>query len=180
MKARLKTLILSAIGVFSAFSIVTVSSCVDKCKSISCAYDGVCSDGMCICQTGYEGPQCETLMAKKFYGTWVVSEVGSVSDASQYTISIDPPPTTNLTEVRIKNFRNFIPEDVVAYVKADTIYIPQQDVYGHTIVGSGWVEDEKYYGDNGRIVMKYKITNDTTGVTDDFGVDGGTASTWNK
>jgi hypothetical protein len=180
MKARLRSVILSAIGVISAFTIVSVSSCVDKCKSISCAYDGVCADGKCICQTGYEGPQCETLTRKKFIGTWVVSEVGSVSDASQYTVSIDPPPTTNLTEVRIKNFRNFIIDDVVAFVKADTIYIPQQEVQNHIIVGTGVIGDEKYYGDNGHIVMKYKITNKATGVTDDFGADGHTPSTWNK
>src|SRR5690606_22092293 len=50
MKARLKSIILSALGVASVFTTVTVSSCNnDPCKSIVCAYGGTCADGDCIC-----------------------------------------------------------------------------------------------------------------------------------
>lgn len=179
MKARLKSVILTAISVIATFSIVTYSSCeLDKCKSISCAFQGVCNEGRCICPNGYEGPQCETVTRKKFLGTWVVSETGSISQGSQYTVSVEPGP--NLTEVRIKNFRNFFITDVNAFVKGDSIYLPEQILQNQTITGNGWIEDEKYYGDNGRIVLKYKVKDNATGDTDDYGADGGTPSTWNK
>lgn len=179
MKARIKSVILSAIGVIGAFSMATYSSCnSDKCKTITCAYQGVCNEGKCICQSGYEGPQCETVTRKKYLGTWVVTENGSITDASQYTVAVVAGP--NMTEVRIKNFRNFIMDDVNAFVKKDSIYIPQQSMQGQTIIGYGWVEDEKYYGDNGRIVLKYKVTDDATGASDDFGYEGGDPSLWNK
>ncbi len=179
MKARLKTIILSAIGVISAFTTVTLTSCVDKCKSISCAYEGVCNEGKCLCKTGYEGPQCETLARKKFLGPWVVTETGSItSESRQYTVSVEDGP--NLSEVRIKNFYNKVQQDVSAFVKGDTIVIPQQDVDNYSLQGSGWVEKEKYYGDNGSLVLRYKITNKTNGQKDDYGVDGGKPSLWNK
>ena len=180
MKARLKTILLSAIGAISAFSFVTLSSCEpDKCKTISCAYGGICNEGKCLCQSGYEGPQCETLMRKKFLGTWVVTETGTISDSRQYTVTIEGGP--NLSGIKIKNFyNNNLSLSVDAFVRGDTVTIAQQDIDKYTIVGEGWVEDEKYYGDNGQIVLKYKVTNNESGETDDFGYDRGDASLWNK
>jgi len=178
MKARLKSVILSAIGIVSAFSLVTLSSCDDKCKSVSCAYEGTCNEGKCICKTGYEGPQCETLTRKKFLGTWVVTEVGSISDGRQYTINIGEGP--NLSQVKIANFYNFFKSPVNAFVKGDTINIISQDIDQYTIQGRGWIEDDHKYGDNGRIVVQYKVIDNEKNQTDDFGADGGTPSTWNK
>lgn len=180
MKARLKTILLSAIGVISAFSFVTLTSCdPDKCKSISCAYGGICNEGKCLCQSGYEGPQCETLMKKKFLGTWVVTETGTISDSRQYSVVIEGGP--NMTGIKIKNFyNNNLSVPIDAFVRGDTFTVTQQDVDKYTIVGEGWVEDEKYYGDNGQIVLRYKVTNKETGEVDDFGYDRGEASLWNK
>lgn len=182
MKARLKTIVLSALGALSVFSAVTISSCTeDKCKAIACAYGGVCSDGKCLCPSGYEGPQCETVNRTRYLGTWIVTENGSITDAAQYTMSIEKGD--NITEVRIKNLRNLFTEDVRAFVKADTLYIPLQTIttknQPYTVVGSGIITSDKYYGDYGRLVVKYKVT-DVNGLVDDFGVDGGDASLWNK
>src|SRR5690606_16687441 len=150
MKARLKKLIISTIGVMSVFSVFTFTSCEsDKCKTIVCAYEGnICTEGQCICASGYEGPQCETISRKKFLGTWVVTEVGSVSDASTYSTTIQTG--VSLHEIKIENLWNFIETDVSAFVRKDTLIIPQQEIEGYTIVGEGYVEDDKYYGDNGR------------------------------
>jgi hypothetical protein len=180
MKARLKTIILSAIGAISAFTTVTLTSCDDKCKSIVCAYEGVCNEGKCLCKTGYEGPQCETLTRQKFLGTWVATENRTLNNSKgvQYTLSLEPGP--NLSEVRIKNLYNLFEEDVNAFVKGDSIYVPQQDLENYRVVGTGWIEIDKYYGENARITMKYKVTNQSNGTTDYMGVDGGDASLWNK
>jgi hypothetical protein len=178
MKARLKTIVLSALGAIAVFSAVTVSSCnEDKCKSIVCAYESTCSDGKCTCLPGYEGPQCETITRQRYLGNWVITENGSLTDAAQYTISIEKGD--NITEVRIKNLRNLFVNDVKAFVKADTLYIPQQTVDGHSVEGSGIITWDKYYGDYGKLVVKYKVV-DAGGLVDDFGVDGGDASLWNK
>ncbi|HTN47684.1 MAG TPA: hypothetical protein VL098_15145 [Flavipsychrobacter sp.] len=178
MKARLKTILLSSIGVISAFSLVTFSSCEDKCKTISCAYDGICSEGKCICKTGYEGPQCEVLSRTKFMGPWTVTENGSITDASKYSISVEAGVSDN--EVRIINLRNFFEEPINAFVKGDTIYIPEQDVENQTVVGNGWIEDDNKFGDNGRVLLKYKVTDKSTNESDDFGADGGDPSIWNR
>lgn len=178
MKARLKTIVLSALGAITVFSAVTFSSCKDdKCKAIVCAFGGVCTDGKCLCPTGYEGPQCETVTRDRYLGIWVVSEDGSLTDAAQYSVSV--AKGDNITELRIKNFRNLFVDDVSAFVKGDTIYIPQQTVNNNEIIGNGYIVDDKFYGKNGKIVLKYMVT-DAVGNVDDFGVDGGDVSLWNK
>lgn len=170
MKARLKTIVLTALGALSVFSAVTVSSCnEDKCKAIVCAYGGVCSDGTCTCLPGYEGPQCETVNRQRYLGNWTITENGSLTDAAQYTISVEK--AENITEVRIKNFRNFFPDDIRGFVKHDTLYIPQQtsvvENLTYTIVGSGVITSEPPYGQYGKLVVKYKVT-DANGLVDDF------------
>lgn len=178
MKARLKIVMLSALGAMAAFSAVTISSCKeDKCKAIVCAYGGVCSDGQCLCQSGYEGPQCATITRERYIGVWHVTEDGSYSNATQYTVAVERG--ANITELRIKNFRNSFSEDVQAYVKGDSISIPDQVVNNLTVRGFGYMVDDKYYGVNGKIVLRYLVRY-PNGIVDDYGVDGGDASLWNK
>lgn len=179
MKARLKTIVLSALGAISVFTAVTVSSCKnDKCKAIVCAYGGVCTGGTCVCPTGYEGPQCETISRDKYLGVWVVSEDGTLTDAAQYSVSVNKGD--NITELRIKNFHNLFVQDVSAYIKKDTIYVPQQTVDNiYTVSGNGYIIDDKYYGKNGKLVLKYIVT-DNAGNVDDFGINSGDPSLWNK
>lgn len=178
MKARFKTILLSALGAMTAFTAVTVSSCSeDKCKAIVCAFGGVCTDGQCLCPSGYEGPQCETISRNKYKGIWVVTEDGSYSNAAQYTVSVEEGP--NITELRIKNFRNLFTENVQAFVKGDTLTIPSQTINGSSVRGFGYIIDDKFYGKNGKIVLRY-IIKDQNNQVDDFGIDGGEPSLWNK
>jgi hypothetical protein len=178
MKARIRTIVLTALGAITVFTAVTFSSCSeDKCKAIMCAYGGVCTDGKCLCPTGYEGPQCETVNRDRYLGVWTVTEDGTLTQAAQYPISIEKGD--NITELRIKNFRNLFTENVKAFVKGDTLYIPQQTVNNHVVLGNGYIMEDKYYGKNGKIVVKYKVT-DPLGKVDDFGIEGGDASLWNK
>jgi hypothetical protein len=178
MKARFKTIVLSALSALTVFTAVTYTSCnEDKCKSIVCAHGGVCTDGACLCPTGYEGPQCETVNRKRYLGNWRVTENGSITDAAQYTISVEEGD--NITELKLKNFRNLLNTRVTAYVKGDTLYIPQQVVNNNTVQGSGYLLFDKFYGRYGQLVVRYKVT-DAENNVDDFGVDSGDASLWNK
>ena len=178
MKARFKIVMLSALGALTAFSAVTFSSCKeDKCKAIVCAYGGVCSDGICLCPSGYEGNQCETITRTRYLGVWHVTEDGTYSNATQYTVSVQPG--ANISELRIKNFRNSFTDEVQAFVKGDTLTIPNQTINNRTVKGFGYIVDDKYYGANGKIVLRY-VVKDENGITDDYGVDGGDVSLWNK
>jgi len=178
MKARFKIVMLSALGALTAFSAVTFSSCnEDKCKAIVCAYGGVCTDGQCLCASGYEGNQCETVTRNRYLGVWHVTEDGTYSNATQYAISVEPGP--NITELRIKNFRNSFQEDIQAFVKGDTITIPNQVVETKTVRGFGFIVDDKAYGENGKIVIRY-LVKDANNTTDDYGLDNGEPSLWNK
>ncbi len=176
MKARLKTIILTAFGALSVFTAVTVSSCnEDKCKAIVCAHGGVCSDGACQCPDGYEGPTCTIVNRDRFLGIWKVTENGTITTSASYTISIEEG--SSITGVEIKNFRDKFLGRVSAYVQGDTLYIPEQVVDNHKVLGSGFLEFEPPYGNNGELTVKYKVTDENQHI-DDFGIDNGSASSW--
>jgi len=183
MKARLKVMLLSALGAIACFTAVTYTSCNnDKCKAIVCAFGGTCNDGVCTCPTGYEGPQCEKVMRDKFLGVYQVQEKGTVSETAQYTVSVEPG--TEVTDLRIKNFRNIFLEEVSAYVRVDTVIIPEQTVDERwKVSGIGVIQSDKYYGANGRLVLRYSVRDldlPETSPADDYGMNAGSPSIWNK
>jgi hypothetical protein len=178
MKARLKTIILSALGAVAAFGAVTFSACKpEKCKSIVCAYGGVCKEGTCICPTGYEGFQCETITRDKFKGNWTVFEKGTKSMPAQYSLVIEYG--ANMTDMTIKNFYNKLTQPVNIRVKGDTMFIPQQTVEGYEISGKGYLNEAKYYAENGEMSVFYTIKL-PDGRVNDFGVNAGDVSKWNR
>ncbi len=179
MKSRFKTLAIAAIGTLSIFSAITYSSCQrDKCKAIVCAYNGVCTDGACLCPAGYEGPQCETINRLRFLNDWNVTEDGTLTDAAQYVLTIEKGP--NIQEVLIRNFNNLLTDRVSAFVKGDTMYINQQTVNGYTLNGVGYLTDEKYNGAHGKMIVRYQITTGS-GLVNDYGLGPASdASLWNK
>jgi hypothetical protein len=181
MKARLKTFLLSSLGSIALFSAVTYTSCNnDPCKAIVCAAGGVCNDGDCICASGYEGNQCETETRQKFEGIWYVTEDGTISTTAQYTISVEGNAEPGkISELKISNFRNSFTQPVSAYVKADTLYIPQQTINNNTVQGIGYIGDDPFYGLHGIINLRYSVKN-AGNVTDDFGLGAGEPSVWNK
>ncbi|HEY9177459.1 MAG TPA: calcium-binding EGF-like domain-containing protein [Flavipsychrobacter sp.] len=177
MKARLKSIILSAMGVAAVFTTVTVTSCNDDpCKSIVCAYGGTCADGDCICPSGYEGTHCEIVTREKFKGVWTVFEDGTSTNPAQYEVSF--VNGEGATDMSITNFYNRFPgNDVNIRVKGDSMFIPQQTVNGYVIEGWGYLKWEDFYPEHGEITVHYKIVN-PEGVTNDFGVNTGYPSKW--
>ena len=178
MKGRLKTIILSALGAISAFGAVTYSSCKpDKCKAIVCAYGGVCKEGTCICPTGYEGYQCETIIRDKYEGVWTVEEHGSASMPAFYDVVVQPGAT--MTDMTIKNFYNKFISNVNIRVKGDTLYIPQQTIEGYEIKGTGYLFESKHYGKNAELRVHYTVKQPDCKVND-FGVNNEKYSKWNR
>jgi len=180
MKARLKTIVLSALGAIAAFTAVTSTSCEpDKCKAIVCAYGGVCKEGTCICPAGYEGYQCETVTRDRYKGVWTVFEDGTATNAgSPYDVTIEFG--SSMTEMTIKNFYNKFKDEVVnVRIKGDTMFIPQQTIKDYEIKGHAYLKDSKYYGKNGELQVFYSIKL-PDGRTNDFGLNNGVPSIWNK
>ena len=182
MKSPLKKVFISAVLTLAALVSITYMSCNnDKCKTIVCAYGGVCNQGACICPSGYEGTNCEIISNSKFIGNWQVFEKGSTTNAAQYQIyiSADTPVTT----VTITNFNNLFKVPIIAYVNHDSLIIPNQELQGKIIFGVGYIYSTATYGQFGAIAMSYEVVDTATGRVDDFGyypADLSNQSAWNK
>lgn len=183
-RIQLKSILLSAIGIFTLTAVFTLSSCKeDKCKAVVCAYNGVCQDdGSCLCQIGYEGERCETITREKFKGTWTVTEDGTQSNPARYAVSVENGE--NINEIRIRNFYNKYNGEVTAHVKGDTIFIDRQVMQvGEeklTIEGKGYAIPEAFYDLHGKLYLHYQVTYEDKSV-DMFGLKGlDNFSIWTK
>lgn len=71
------------------------SSCKDPCKDINCN-DGVCLEGTCLCDDGYEGVNCEKLEREKFVGSWTGPlDCGGMLGSNEATILVTEDPSNN-------------------------------------------------------------------------------------
>jgi len=180
MNARLRSILLTASIITAGFSAITYTSCTeDKCKATVCANGSACSEGACICPSGYEGPRCETVNRERFKGIWNVEEDGSVSASANYTVTIENGD--GITQVIIKNFNNYFPENVKARVKGDTMYIDPQTLSGSVVQGIGYIQEDKHYAENGKLVVRYEVQT-ALGPVNDFGFapDSDNPSIWTK
>ena len=183
MKTSLKTVLVIAVLAFSAFAAVVHSSCNrDLCKTVVCANGGICNGGTCTCPLGYDGTNCEDTARNKFLGNWTVFEKGSITQASQYPVSIQPG--VNINDVVILNFFNYFTVPVNASIVNDTIIIPNQQYQGKVLFGVGYIYTGTTYTQFGSINMEYEIVDTASLAVDDFGyysnIDHSAPSAWNK
>jgi len=183
MKIPTKKILIFSLSAFSAFFLLFGSSCNrDKCKTVVCAYNGVCNQGACICQAGYEGSNCETISRDKYLGNWTVFEKGSTTDAAQYSVSV--VASNDVTQVAILNFNNFFTVPILATVSGDSIVIPNQQYDGKVVFGTGYIYSNVTYGQYGAISLSYEVVDTATLRVDDYGyysnLDLSQPSAWNK
>ncbi|MDX2002756.1 MAG: hypothetical protein SFW35_10010 [Chitinophagales bacterium] len=120
------------------FGVLTFSSCEsDPCKDVTCVNGTATEDGEdcnCVCETGYEGTQCDELVRAKYLGNYNGSE-SCTSGTDVYAVSVTAG-TTDL-DVQISNIYDagFFTN---ATVNADgNLTIASQSFGTGTISGSG-------------------------------------------
>lgn len=179
----MKKIILTALSTLLLFSVVLFNACEpDLCKNVSCAYGGVCKDGSCACQTGYEGEHCETVTRDKFMGIWNVNEDGTITSVAQYAISIEKGDVVN--QVKITNFQNHFTEKVIGTAYKDTLTIaPQFFSNGYKVEGWATITDtnplNQHYYQHATMNVYYKVT-DNNGFVNEYGTGGSLPSLWSK
>jgi len=185
MKIPAKKILLLSLSSFAAFFLLLVTSCNrDQCKTVVCAYNGVCNGGACICQSGYEGSNCETITRNKYLGDWSVFEKGSTSNAAQYFVSI--VATDNVSQVAIVNFNNYFTVPILANVTGDTLVIFNQHADGKIVFGTGYIYSNANvtYQQYDAISLSYEVVDTATLRVDDYGyyssLDLSNPSAWNK
>ncbi len=106
----LRTLVLAiaTIGIFS------IQSCdTDPCKDVACGDNGVCLEGTCICDDGYDGSDCNIVIRSLFLGTYNVEEIcdGVPNFTDNYVSKItESSQGTGFINVdNIYNFPTFFP-----------------------------------------------------------------------
>lgn len=111
-----------------------VGSCKkDPCKDVTCVH-GTCNDGSCVCETGYEGSNCETEQRLAFVGDYSVTETCG-PNTYNFTVNVTAD-SENVSELTISNFGDFN-FDVTATVIGSTITIAYQSDDGITVTGNG-------------------------------------------
>jgi len=55
---------------FLLFMLFILASCSDPCKDVLCGTYGACDEGLCICETGTYGDNCEKFYRDDFIGDW--------------------------------------------------------------------------------------------------------------
>ncbi len=132
----MKTRILQILGVAAVATIGMVSCTTDACKDVDCGLYGTCVEGDCVCDTGYEGVNCDTEERADFIGTYNVTEACT---SGNYTYAITVTTSaTGVTSVIITNFGDY-GVNVNATVNGDNLTIASQTVGGGTFSGTGQI-----------------------------------------
>lgn len=126
------------------FSIAILPSCGDDgdaCEGIVCMNDGICENGACACEAGYEGSLCETLSRAKLLGSYTTELTcdDGTTETSTATVTLDGSNDIGATiSISGSSF-------LVVMTGRNSFNIPEQQACGTcTLVeyGSGTVESE--------------------------------------
>lgn len=133
---KLKQIGLASLLTFGLFSAVVYTSCTkDPCNNVQCANGGSCSSGNCVCPTGFDGADCESLA---FLGKWNGTDVCG-SGTYTVNVSIDPSSTSETT-LLVSNPAGFGTNVVISGVlnsDATSVTFTNQDVgAGRTLNGT--------------------------------------------
>ncbi len=156
---RIKNIAFSALLTLGAFGAITYTACnKDECKGVQCNNGGTCVSGTCQCTTGYEGPNCSTLMTAKFIKTWTApsdQNVASGVKLNPYTCIIVQGTTLNSVVIGTGFYDNFFQHTINGTVNGTTLTVPTQSPDGtanYSVSGSAT------YNTNGSLTWTYTIT----------------------
>jgi hypothetical protein len=117
---------------------VVFNACIkDPCAKITCKNNGVCRDGRCKCQVGFEGPFCADKTYEKFIGTYQGTYRCNGGVPENRTAIIAPGDKPNMISIY-----NLLAQTtaLTALVDGDKISIAEQVVNDVEFKGSGYVE----------------------------------------
>ncbi len=122
-----------------AIATVSFNSCTtDACKDVDCGLYGECVDGDCVCDTGYEGVNCDTEEREKFLGNFLANETGVVDYASVVSTS-----STGVNKIAISGFGGYAcgGSDIVVICTVNgmdlTVDSDQSFCSGQVVIDSG-------------------------------------------
>ena len=127
----MKTRILQILGVAIVATIGMVSCTVDECKDVECGDNGTCLAGVCICNTGYTGANCDALWTDAFLGVYSGVDTCGFNYESTITVS------TTLNEINVSNAFGLAATAEATLSSETGISFASQDVNGWQIVGTG-------------------------------------------
>jgi hypothetical protein len=132
----MKNRILKILGVAAVATIGMVSCTTDACKDVECGVYGTCVEGDCICELGYSGSDCATVVRDAFIGSGNVNETCTTS-TDTYAVTITAG--TGITDIVISNLYD-AGLTVNGTINADgSVTIPSQTFGTGTISGSATI-----------------------------------------
>ncbi|MEM7102258.1 MAG: hypothetical protein AAF502_03930 [Bacteroidota bacterium] len=77
----------------------------DACQDVDCGVNGACFEGTCLCDPGYEGTDCNTVIRVEFLGDYEVEEDCAGSLFGPYNSEITG--ASDIDKVLIQNLGNY-------------------------------------------------------------------------
>lgn len=118
--------------------------CVDPCEDVDCGIGGTCTEGLCICDAGYEqdtSGACNIEMRTKFIGSWTVSDACTNSGTASYTVTA-ANASASVMDFNVTNFWALFTNAVVGNVTTSNEFTiarqePDGDSYFVESIGTG-------------------------------------------
>lgn len=132
----MKTRLLQILGVAAIATVGMVSCETDACQDVDCGANGTCVEGDCVCDTGYEGVNCETEERAEFLASYSVSE-SCTSGNYTYNITVSTS-STGVNKIVVQNFGDY-GVDIVGTVEGNSVTFASQQAGGGSFQGSGQI-----------------------------------------
>lgn len=142
-------------------TVLLFASCERRnCNNVVCPLGQTCVNGICLCQNGYEGTDCQTLSSDKYVGNYIVYESCPNSNTGnpfgQYNTYIGPDPNYP-NQIIIYNLLNQGSAYANIYTdgsnQGNTLIVRTQNLGSITIYGEG-----NYNPSTRQIVITFEYT----------------------
>jgi hypothetical protein len=77
-----------ALACFALLTWLFFSGCNGPCKDVACNNGECVNDGECVCNSGYEGSNCDISNNQKFDGNFTLTEICTGSTPAPYPVSL--------------------------------------------------------------------------------------------